>query len=123
MKVKERERPQKKDQVNPDPQDVFRIRITLEVIHTNETLGENEKNLLEYARAFFLFRRHLPEKEEGHYRDSLDKLKIEMKGLVSEKKLKALHSLVIDAEEHDDYLYKNDLCGLYDRIDQKLSSL
>ncbi len=105
-------------------EDVLKIRIILEIIRTNNPLGENEKNLLEYTRTFFLFRRNLGRQEEKKYQRKLDILKEKLADVISEKRIKALHSLIIDAEENTgDYSYKENLPGLYDRIDKKLSSL
>ncbi len=119
--VKERKFPVRKRKVEYTPEDVLKMRITLEVLSTNKKLPKRERDLLEYTKIFFLFRKH-PDKENNPYQEELER--VEKKLDIGEKRILALNSLVIDAEEHSgDSLYKENLGGLYERIDEKLSSL
>ncbi len=124
MTVRERSLSGKREEIVDKNILKIRIRIILEVIHTNKILDENEKNLLEYTRTLFLFRRNLGKEEERRHQENLNILKRRLTDVISEESMRALHSLVIDAEEHaGKHFYKNDLPGLYDRIDQRISSL
>ncbi len=121
MTTKERFLPRKKETVD---ENIRKMRIMIEIILTNKKLGKIEKNLLKYTKAVFLFRRNLGKEEERRYQESLDILKGRLTDVIGKERIEALHFLVIDAEKHaGKHFYKNNLSGLYDRIDQRISSL